>query len=220
MAIQYTFTSLVAAMQGYAEDDDVDFVANIPDMIGKAELRVLRDLDLELFEQWLEITVSGGSRTATKPADTVEVNDLWIRNPTTLKWQECPRRSFEYCLQYAPTEADQAVPQYYSEFDESDIYVVPTPDQSYSGGNARVRVTIRPTGLSGSNENTWLGDNMADFLFAACMIEVYDFLKHATKFQEAATKYNSLVPSLHQEIEAITRKQYKGVNNRKEGADT
>lgn len=221
MAIQYTYTSLRAAIQGYAEDTDIDFTNKLDDMIGKAETRVLRDLDLELFEQWLLVTVSGSNRNVVKPADTIVINDLWIRNPSDQKWTELPRRSFEYCLSYAPTESVTGVPKFYSEFDADDIYVVPTPDQSYSGGNARARCTIRPTMLSGSNENSWLGDNLGDMLFDACMIEAYVFLKNGPKMTEAATKYQSLLPGIEREMEQATRKVYKELNAKdlKEGAD-
>jgi hypothetical protein len=219
MSIQYTYTSLTDAIKSYAEDTDPDFVAELPDFVGKAETRLLRDLDLELFEQWIQVTVSGSIRLVTKPADAIEINDLWIRDPSTQKWIECPRRSFEYCIAYAPTESTLGVPAYYSEFDEDDIYVVPTPDQSYSGGNARVRATIRPTGLSASNENTWLGDNMGDMLFEASMIEAQTFLKNPAKVQEHAGKYQSLLPAIAREIEQIVRKRYKELDTGKKGAD-
>jgi len=219
MSIQYTYTSLTDTIKGYAEDNDAEFVASIPDFIGKAETRVLRDLDLEIFEQWLMVTVSGADRTVSKPSDAIEINDLFIRNPSSQSWFECPRRSFEYCLTYAPVESDTGVPAYFSDYDEDMIYVVPTPDQSYASGNARVRATIRPTGLSASNENTWLGDNMGDLLYQACMVEAYEYLKHPAKMQAAATKYQSLLPSLSKEIEDTVRKRYKGLNTQKAGAD-
>lgn len=219
MSIQYTYTELTDKIKAYAEDNDVEFVANIPDFIAKAETRLLRDLDLELFEQWLEVTVSGSNRLVTKPADVIEVNDLWVRNPSALSWIECPRRSFEYCLTYAPVEALTGVPVYYSEYDEDSIYVVPTPNQSYSGGNARIRATIRPVGLSATQTTTFLSLNFADMLYHACMVEAYEFLKHPAKMQESATKYQSLVPAIAKEIEAIVRKHYKGINEQKQGAD-
>jgi len=219
MSIQYTYNSLVAAMQAFSEDTDMDFLANIDDMIGKGETRILRDIDLEVFEQWLEVTVSGGSRVVSKPSDVIHINELFVRTPSVLDWIDCPRRGFEYCIQYAPNENLTGVPKFFSEFDETDFYVVPTPDQSYSGGNARIRATIRPTGLGMSNQSTWLGDNYGDILFAAVMIEVYDFLKHQGAMEKAATKYQSLVPGLQVEMEDNQRRQYKGLNTRKEGAD-
>lgn len=220
MSISYTYTSLVVAIKAFAEDTDPDFVANIDDFIGKGELRVLRDLDLELFESWTQVTISGGIRTVAKPTDAIEINDVWIRNPGTLKWVELPRRSFEYVLSYAPVEATQGVPAYYSEFDEDDFYVVPTPDQSYSGGNARVRATIRPARLSSTQDTSWLGDNVGDLLFQAVMVEGYDFLKHEAAMTKAANKYQSLIPSISREMEQIMRKVYKGINTEKKtGAD-
>lgn len=221
MSMQYTYTSLRQAIQDYAEDTDPDFTDNLDDFIAKAETRVLRDLDLETFEQWLNVTISGANRNVVKPADAIVVNDLWFRDPSAQKWTECPRRSFEFCLRYSPTESVVGAPKFYSEFDEADIYVVPTPDQSYSGGNAKVRVTIRPTGLASGNENTWLGDNVGDMLFDACMIEAHTFLKNGPKMQEAATKYQSLLPGIEREIEDIVRKKYKELNapNQEKGAD-
>lgn len=221
MSIVYTYTTLRASIQSYAEDTDPDFTDNLDDFIAKAESRVLRDLDLETFEQWLDVTISGANRNVAKPADTVVVNDLWFRDPSAQKWTECPRRSFEYCLRYSPTESVVGAPKFYSEFDEDDLYVVPTPDQSYSGGNAKVRVTIRPTQLSGSNESTWISDNVGDMLFDACMIEAHTFLKNGPKMKEAATKYQSLLPGIAREIEQIVRKKYKELNAPKaqEGAD-
>ncbi len=221
MSITYTYTTLTEAIKSYAEDTDEDFVANIDDFIAKAETRILRDLDLETFEAWSLVTVSSGNRQVVKPTNTIEVNSLWIRNPAVKSWIELPRRSFEYLTMFAPVEAAVGVPQYYSEFDEDDIYVVPTPDQSYSGGNARVRATIRPTGLSSSNAESWLSNNVADLLFHACMIEAHNFEKNPAKIEEAAGMYQSLIQQIGFEMEQIRRPTYKRLNaeQQQKGAD-
>jgi len=219
MGITYTYATLTAAILTFAEDSDVEFVAQTDDFIGKAEQRVLRDLDLECFEQWLEVTISGSDRTVSKPTDVIDVTALFVRNPSTLKWFECPRRSFEYVTMYSPTEATTGVPAYYSEYDPDQIYVVPTPDQTYTNGNAKVRALIRPTGLSSSNTTSHLGNHFADILFQACMIEAYEYLKNKDAMGNAATKYQSLVPSLTEELEDVKRVKYKGINKEQQGAD-
>jgi hypothetical protein len=219
MALQYTYTTLTAAIQSYASENDAVYTANIDDFIAKGENRLLRDLDLELFEAWQSVIVSGATRNVAKPADTIAVNSLFIRDPSEQEWMELPRRSFEYCIMYAPVETSQGIPQYYSEFDEDDIYVVPTPNQSYSAGNARARCTIRPSALSSGNPNTWLGDNVGDMLFQACMVEAYDFLKNEKGMEKAANKYQSLIPGVIKELSEIMRKQYAGLNTEKRGAD-
>ena len=219
MSITYDYDELVSALQGYAEENDTEFANNIDDFIGKSETRILRDLDLELFEDWVLVTISAGDRNVVKPNDVIEVNSLFARDPSTQSWFELPRRSFEYCTLYAPVESIQDVPEFYAEFDESDIYVVPTPVKSYSGGNARVRATIRPTGLSATNTTTWLSTNVADLLFAGCMIEVQDYLKNQAAMEKAANKYMSLMTGLENEMQDVKRPKYKAINTQKQGAD-
>jgi len=221
MSVKYTFDQLTAAIKAYAEDLDADYVAQVDDFIAKAELRILRDLDLELFETWSNLTISSGDRNVPKPSNTVIINDVFIRGPSEQKWVELPRRSYEYTILYAPTEATTGVPRYYAEFDKDNIYVVPTPDQAYASGNAKARATIRPTGLSSSNTTSWLGDNLADLLFHACMIESHNFLKHPAKVKEAADMYNSLIQQIAREQAQATRPKYKALNAPQEqkGAD-
>jgi hypothetical protein len=218
MSIAYTYNSLIQAMQDYAEDTDPDFIAALPDMVSKGESRILRDLDLEIFEDWASVVISGGTREVSWPADAVTINSLFIRSPSAQTWTECPKRSFEYTIMYAPNETETGMPAFYSDLTESQFYVVPTPNQTYSAENARVRATIRPSGLTVSNQNTHLSDHYGDLLFSAVMIEAYDFLKHGQAMQEQATKYQSLLPSLGNEIKRMKKPEYKELNS-KEGAN-
>lgn len=221
MSITYTYTELTDVIKGYAEDLDTDFVSNIDDFIAKAELRILRDLDLELFETWSNLTIASANRTVPKPSNTVIINDVFIRNPSEQKWLELPRRSYEYCIMYAPIESDIGVPRFYAELDAINIYVVPTPDQAYASGNAKARATIRPDGLSSSNATSWLGDNLADLLFHGCIIEAQNYLKNPAKVKEAADMYNSLIQQIAREQAQAIRPKYKALNAPQEqkGAD-
>jgi len=221
MSITYTYDQLTAVIKAYAEDLDTDYVAQVDDFIAKGELRILRDLDLELFETWSDLTISSGNRTVPKPSNTVIINDVFIRSPSQQKWLELPRRSYEYCIMYAPIESNTGAPRFYAEFDKDNIYVVPTPDQAYASGNSKARATIRPAGLSSSNSTSWLGDNLADLLFHACMIESQNFLKHPAKVKEAADMYNSLIQQIAREQAQATRPKYKALNAPQEqkGAD-
>lgn len=223
MSLTYTYAQLTAAIKTWAEDTDANYVAQIDDFIAKSETRILRDLDLELFEVWSSVTISNASRTVPKPTNTVAVNDLFVRSPSEQKWVEIPRRSYEYCIMFAPTESATGFPVYYAELDGTNIYVVPTPDQGYASGNARVRATIRPTGLSSSNTTSWLGDNVADLLFNACMIEAHVYLKNPAKVKEAADLYMTLILQATRELEQARRPTYKRLNAEQEqpakGAD-
>lgn len=219
MSLSLTYDSLVADMQGWAEENDAEYLAEIPGMIARAESRVLKDLDLSIFEQDLGITVSAGNRSVNKPTDAVFVNEVFVRNQSDLKWREVSKRSFSYCRMYAPVESVQDTPVYFAEKEET-VILVPTPAASYTASNAKAVCTIRPTGLSTGNQETWLSEHAADMLFEACMIEAYDYLKHPAKLQEAAQKYQSLLPAMTREMEDTIRRRYKALNNGKEGADS
>lgn len=220
MSIQYTYDDLVDAIKDFAEENDTEFSARIDDFIGKAETRVLRDLDLELFEGWLQLTIDNANRVVARPADVIEINAMFIRDPSAQKWKEVPRRSFEYCIMYAPTETASDVPEFYAEYDEDSVYVVPTPNLTYTSGNAMARCTVRPTGLATGNQTTWLGTNVGDLLFNACMIEAYDYLKNQASMDKAANKYMSLLPGLEREMADVKRPSYKGLNTQRQGADS
>lgn len=219
MSFTLTYTELKAAMRSWASDDDPEYVAELDNMIDRGELRVLKDLDLEVWEQDLDITISAGSRTVTKPTGAVYIHTLFIRDPSTLKWKEIPKRSFEFCRMYAPIESVQAEPDYFAEADEDDITVVPTPASTYSSSNAKARCTVRPTKLTDSGTTTWMSTNHPDLLFQACMIEAYDYLKHPAKLQEAASKYQSLLPGISKEAEDTIRRRYRALNSQI-GADS
>lgn len=218
MSFTLTYDDLVSAIQTWAEDSDSEFVAEIPAIIQRAENRVLRDLDLSIFEQDLGISVSASDRSVSKPTDAIFINEVFLRGQSDLKWLEVSKRSFAYCRLYAPIESTEGVPVYFAE-DEDSITLVPTPAATYTTSNARALCTIRPTGLSDSNQSTWLSNNVADLLFQGCMVEAYDYLKHPAKLQEAAQKYQSLLPSMSRELEDTVRRRYKSLNSQ-EGADS
>lgn len=219
MSFTTTYDELESAMQSWSADPSTDYVAEIPKMISRAESRILKDLDLEIWEQDLGIIVSAGSRTATKPTDAIFVNEVFIRDPSSLIWKEVPKRSFSYCRMYAPYESDVDVPEYFAESSEDGLTFVPTPSKTYNTSNAKARCVIRPTGLSSENQNTWIGDHQADLLFQACMIEAYNYLKHPAKLQEAASMYQSLLPGISREMEDTVRKRYRALNSQI-GADS
>ena len=213
MALTLTYAQLVSDMSDWAGDNDPEYVAEIPAMIARAESRILKDLDLEIWEQDLSMTISAGSRTATKPTDAIFIHEIFIRDPSTLTWKQLPKRSFSYCRVYAPIESATGEPEFFAEADEDDVTIVPTPASTYNTSNAKARCTVRPSALTASNTTTWISTNLADLLFHACMIEAHNYLKNPAKLQEAASMYQSLLPGVTREIEDTIRKRYRALNS-------
>lgn len=217
--MEYTYETLQAAIKLYADDQGTEFVSMVDDFIGKGEARCAKDLDLEHAEQWVDLTVTEGERTVERPTDAVQVNSVFVRDPTALSWIELPRRSFEYLIMYAPVDATEARPAYFAESDFEDIYLAPTPDQDYASGNAKARVIVRPEGLSSSKTETFLSKHYGDLLYNACMIEAKEFQKSEAGARWFAAKYESLLPGTVKETEDSRRRRYKNLNTGKQGAD-
>ena len=218
--LQYTWATLSAKIESEAADSDAEFVAQIQSFVSEAEIRVLRDLDLELFETWEDLTINSGDREAGKPTDVIAIHEIFVRTGgTSTDWMIVRRRGFEFVIMYQPNEDTLGVPQYFCDLTSDKVYVVPTPDVAYAGGNAKARCLIRPSRLDSSNTTTWLSKNVPDLLFHAAMIPAYRYLKHPAKVQESAELYASLLGATKIEFEDITRKRYKQLNTGSQGAD-
>ena len=86
--------------------------------------------------------------------------------------------SLDYIDMVWPTESITAAPSegfaYFAMQTDQVAVVAPTPDRSYT---VEVTGTFRPVGMSSSTPMTWLGDNLPDLLFYACMIEATGYLR-------------------------------------------
>lgn len=204
-----TYTELVSAIQSFAEDDDADYVAEIPAIIRRSEQRILRDFDFELFVDTDDTVTGQATRAVTLPAGMIQVEFIWHRPTTGGAWVPIFERTFERCLDYSRDETEEGGPVMWNQNSETDVYLSPTPPAP--GVDLRIRAIRRPDGLTVSNENTWIGDNLEDVLLQACLIEAWQFLKNSEKADQAANLYMSLANPAKLEIERLLRKTYKEV---------
>ena len=204
----YTYNTLIADLQAITSDNDTEFVAEMPLIVKRAEHRLLRDLDLELFEQ-IDNTVSttSGARAVAKPAGVIMVTTLWYRDAEGVH-HLVDERGYAYCLDYAPDETDDTgPPKYYAEL-EDDLYLSPTPAAVLP---LRMKAIKRPDGLAVATQNSWLATHMGDALLQAALIESWQFLKNQEKMNESATVYASLLPQAKAEVGKLARRTYAGL---------
>jgi hypothetical protein len=203
---QWTYATLEQALQDWPENDNETYIENLPNMIGLAELRLVRDLDLELFDRDDEsITFAISSRIVPKPANAVAVRSVgYIDN--TLGYVPLKLRTIEYCKQYAPLVATEATPIYYAEYNEDEIYVVPTPDVDLT---VVFRSNMRPTVVLDPDDPTatsWLSTRVPDALFAACLMEAEHYMQADDRYGDYKTKYyEELLPAARYELRNLAR---------------
>jgi hypothetical protein len=210
MAITYTYTTLKTAIANYAADAGAKLDAEIDNtIIPTAETRVLRDMDLELFDATGNVTINSGSNVVTKPAGWIATRSL-INVSGSTKTQLL-RRSYEYLIDYAPDSSQTGVPIYYCELSDTQWMLAPTPTDSATGTS---RYMKRPAGLSGSVSTTWLGSNAGDLLFKACMLEFLFWSKNTStsgygksNLEAWNTDYQTLLAAAKMEFRHLIRNE-------------
>src|SRR5271154_6035038 len=72
MSLVYTYAGLAAELQAYTLDSSTDFVADLPNIIAKGELRLYKDLDLDALD-YSVVTPSINALTGlvSKPANLI-----------------------------------------------------------------------------------------------------------------------------------------------------
>jgi hypothetical protein len=182
----FTYNQLRAALQSWPVEDNDEYTADLPKIIDMGELRLVRDLNMEIFDETASaIVVTSGSRFLTKPTGFIQTRTLWLITSGT----KTPllQRSRDFCNALAPTPATTGVPRYYCEYSATQWMVVPTPNAT---GTAESLFIKRPTGLASGTQNTWLGDNVGDVLFLACLMEAENWLKADDRFADIKGQYD------------------------------
>ena len=172
MAISWTYTTLVAALKEWAEDDSTEFNDALDDIVALGETRLLKDLKLSFLDSTEAISFTSGTATVTKPSGWVATQALWYTSSGAYVFVQ--PRSFEFVKDYTPDSSTTGAPLYYAENSDTTWIFAPTPNFTGSGN---ARVVKRPSGLSGSVSTTWLGTNAGEALFYSCLIASEQFLK-------------------------------------------
>lgn len=173
-------------------DGDGSYNNSLPRAIEYAELRMLRDPDLDFLaaRQVLGTNqmTAQNNRVFVLPDSTVVLERFAIFTPFGTTYLNGTRNPvspasadfIDYCYAGAPP----GVPQYWAPLyntDQSDItgykriVLAPTPDQAYA---VEVYGTARPAPLSASNTQTFISVNLPDLFFAASMIWWSSFQKN------------------------------------------
>jgi hypothetical protein len=208
-----TYSTLIQAIQDWAEDDDAEFLARLPDIVDLGEKRLLRDLDLALFRRQatpivlVPAVASVTKSTISAPNLRVATKGLWVTGtglagPTFLEL-----RSHEYVTMYSAGVA-AAVPRYYAEQDETTWIVSPAPALAYS---LHERYLSRPTRLGAGNQTNWLSTHAYDILFKACLAEALAFLKADARKVAADVDYEGALPVVRRELHNLYGNRYDGV---------
>lgn len=212
MAATFTYTTLKATIVSETEENGSEFAAFLDTIIALAETRLLKDLDLDLWD-----TVTTGSfantGTATDRLITRSSSILVVRSfhyvDANGNRQLIEPRSYEFCVDYWPKfTTTTSAPKYYCPYTETQWMVVGTP----AGGlSYEIHGMVRPAGLSSGTATTWLSTNVPDALLWACLVESEQYLKADERIPVWQKRYADAVRSALSELKPDQRDRYSTV---------
>lgn len=200
----FTYSELEQALQDWPDDTDDTiggYVDNIPRMVQLAELRVVKDLNLDIFDVTdTSAVVTASNPLVVKPAGLIVTRSMWLITATVRT--AILQRSRDFVRNYTLDPSVTGTPKYYAEETELSWRIGKTP-----AANATIETIgiYRPASLY-DEESTWLGDNCGDLIFTAALMESEHLLKADDRYTEMKTKYyEELLPLARAELRNLIR---------------
>lgn len=206
----FTYATLKAALISFTEDVGTEFDAALDTIIPLGEDRVLRDLDLTIFDVVETGTLQAASPLTVKPTGCLVTRDIIY---TAVSGARVPltQRDYSYAADYWPDASiTTALPRYFAEYSPTQWFIAGTPS---TGLAFSARFLKRPTGLSGANATSWMGTNVGDLLFHACMLSAMEFLKMDARLQVAGQEYADRLRAAKLEFSELIRNKYAPVRS-------
>lgn len=169
-----TYGELKQAIQDYTENDETTFVNNLPLFIRLAEERILKSVQLNLFQKNQFGTMTTGNQYLAAPSDFLAPFSLSIDVSGDAEFLLF--KDLDFVQTYTPDPTTTGQPKYYAQFDVDNFILAPTPDANYT---VDIHYLYRPTSITaGADSGTsWLSINAEISLLYASLIEAYTFMK-------------------------------------------
>ena len=214
-----TYSELVTQIRDYTETDSNVFTTVIVnDFIEHAELRIFRDVDLDVFRKYQTASLTSGDAFVAMPGATPTsfsyIRSVNIFSPsgslgglTDSERVFLEKRDQSFINEYSPNRTSTGIPKYYANWDNDTIVLAPAPNAAYT---IELAYNAQETGLSSSNTTTWVGNNAPGLLLYACLIEAFKFLKNPEMVGMYSQAYQGLLtPLAAEQIGRRRREEYK-----------
>ena len=215
-----TYSELVTQIREYTEtDSNVLTTTIVNDFIEHAELKIFRQVDLDVFRKYKTATLTAGdafiSMPGAIPTDFEYARYINIFGTSGLSGSSLTanervfldKRDPSFMNEYRADRTATGVPKYYANWDNDTILLAPAPNAAYT---IELAYNALPTGLSSSNTTTWVSNNMPTLLLYACLTEAFKFLKNPNMASMYAQSYQELLtPLAAEQVGRRRRDEYK-----------
>jgi len=128
--MSFTYSTLKTAIQEYTANDEAAFIRNLPLFIRMTEERILKNVQLSVFQRNASGTLTSGNQFLTTPSDFIapfSLSTIVSSNKVFLLFKD-----LDFVQTYTPDPTTTGVPIYYAQFDADNFIVGPTPNSSYA----------------------------------------------------------------------------------------
>ena len=205
-----SYTTLKANIQNFMEDDSTELTASIDVIIAQAEEMVLQRLpNLPCFRKVTTGNLVIGTFEYTV-ASARMIRQVSVTDSSS-NVNYLNHRVDSYLRDYWPNSATTGTPIMYSTKNATTsgtvIALAPTPSATLA---YQADFIAPETGLSSSNENTWIDTNAPAVLLAAALYETSAFLKAADTLSLYKTQFDEAAQLFVQEMQRNYAAEYEG----------
>jgi len=203
------YTTLVANIENFLEDDSTELQASIDEIITQAEDMIFQRLpNLPCFRQTTTANLVVGTNDYVV-ASARMIRQVSVISSNILSYLD--HRVDSYLRDYWPNATTQGTPKFYStksaNTSGTTITIAPTPN---AADGYQVDFIAPEVGLSSTNSNTWVGDNAENVLLSACLYEASAFLKAGETLALYKTQFDEAVKLFVQEMQRDYAAEYNG----------
>ena len=169
-----TYGELKQAIQDYTENDETSFVNNLPLFIRLAEERILKSVQLSLFQKNQSGSMTSGNQNLAAPSDFLAPFSLSIDVNGDKEFLLF--KDLDFIQTYTPDATTTGQPKYYAQFDVDNFIIGPTPNANYT---VDIHYLYRPLSLTAGTDSgtSWLSTNAEIALLYGSLVEAYTYMK-------------------------------------------
>ena len=167
-----TYSNFLTQVRNYTEVDSNVLTDSILDQfIRNTELDIAGAVDYDDLRKYSTSNVTTGNRYVVMPADLLILRSVQIINSNVRDFLE--KRETSFISEYAPNDTVTGQPKYYANWDETNIWLAPTPDSVY-----QIQINfIKDPPHFDSSTNTFLSQHQEALLLYGVLKEAYSYLK-------------------------------------------
>lgn len=158
------YDALVSSLQLQMEEDSAEFLAELPNIVSRAQNYLQRRLDPPAIFTYTTVSCSAANPLLSLPADLLVLKSLEL---TRGERQPLLQQTNEWLSVYWPVATSVGTPKYYAARDNSTVKLAPTP---VSDAPIEVEYVAREPILSTSTSTNWFSEQADNaFVLAAMM---------------------------------------------------